>query len=105
MYTSGALPSACKIHSGSNLPQINGQIMPLGALWQIDGLTICSRIKIERPIASGSSRLSLSNSGVSKMHCNALRGGGNSETGFLPIPMLTYGEILPHDNSLRNLIN
>ena len=31
--------------------------------------------------------------------------GGNSETGFSPIPMLTYGENLPHDNSLCNLIN
>ena len=31
--------------------------------------------------------------------------GGNSETGFSPIPMLTYGESLPHDNSLCNLID
>ena len=35
-------------------------------------------------------------------HC--LR-GDNSDTGFSPIPMLTYGEILPHDNLLCNLIN
>ena len=31
--------------------------------------------------------------------------GGNSETGFSPIAMLIYGESLPHDNSLCNLIN
>ena len=30
---------------------------------------------------------------------------GNSETVFSPIPMLTYGESLPYDNSLCNLIN
>ena len=28
--------------------------------------------------------------------------GDNSETGFLSIPMLTYREILPHDNLLCN---
>ena len=30
--------------------------------------------------------------------------GGNSETGFSHIPMLTYGESLGHDKSLSNLI-
>ena len=29
----------------------------------------------------------------------------NSASGFSSIPMLTYGEISPHDNSLYNLIN
>ena len=28
--------------------------------------------------------------------------GGNSDTGFSPIPMLTYGEILPNVYSLHN---
>ena len=32
-------------------------------------------------------------------------GGNCSGTGFSSIPMLTYEEILPHDNSFYNLIN
>ena len=41
-----------------------------------------------------------------KRKSSALRlRGGNSDTGFSSIPMLTYGEILPHVYSLHNSFN
>ena len=45
---------ACKIHRGCNVLQVPCQLLPLEVPWQSDGLATCLRIKIERPIVSGS---------------------------------------------------
>ena len=43
-------PGACKISRGCNILQVPCQVIPLGLPWQSDGLAICIRTKIARPV-------------------------------------------------------